>query len=72
MNEVYAHAALLRNTHLVRYYSSWVEGGKIHIQNELCEGGSLDKVIEERRQSGKHFTEQELRRILYQVAKGLQ
>merc|ERR1712198_523684 len=32
MNEVFAHAALIKHKHFVRYYSSWVEEGNVYIQ----------------------------------------
>merc|ERR1719474_828539 len=72
MNEVFAHVALMKHKHVVRYYNSWVENGSIYIQNEYCEGGSLQRKIEENRRTGVRFTETELRRILGHVAKGLQ
>merc|ERR1719323_1187326 len=72
MNEVFAHAALMKHKHVVRYYNSWVENGAIYIQNEYCEGGSLQRKIEENRRTGTKFNESELRRILGHVAKGLQ
>lgn len=40
--------ALLSNTscpHLIRYYTSWIEEGKIYIQLELCEIGCLEDLI---------------------------
>merc|ERR1719266_841646 len=60
MNEVFAHAALMKHKHVVRYYNSWVENGAIYIQNEYCEGGSLQKKIEDYRASGLRFSEAEL------------
>lgn len=72
MNEVFAHAALMKHKHVVRYYNSWVENGAIFIQNEYCEGGSLQRKIEDHRRRKDRFTEGELRRILSHVAKGLQ
>jgi len=72
MNEVFAHAALMKHKHVVRYYNSWVEKGMIFIQNEYCEGGSLQTKIEDNRRRKERFTEGELRRILSHVAKGLQ
>jgi wee1-like protein kinase len=71
MNEVFAHAALMKHKHVVRYFNSWVEKGQVFIQNEYCEGGSLQKLIEDRRHSGQKFSESELKRILVQVTKGL-
>ena len=47
MNEVFAHSALIKHKHVVRYYNSWVENGRVYIQNEYCEGGSLAAKIEE-------------------------
>ena len=72
MNEVFAHAALMKHKHVVRYYNSWVENGRVYIQNEYCEGGSLASKIVELKNSGKYFTESELKRILLHLAKGLQ
>ena len=32
MNEVFAHAALMKHKHVVRYYNSWVENGAVSHQ----------------------------------------
>lgn len=42
---------------------------QIYIQNELCEGGSLQKQIETFRQTGARFSEAELKRLIVHVAK---
>ena len=55
MNEVFAHAALMRNKHVVRYFNSWVERGQIYIQNEFCDGGSLDQKLDDARRDGQEF-----------------
>ena len=31
MNEVFAHAAMMKHKHVVRYYNSWVERGQVPI-----------------------------------------
>jgi len=72
MNEVFAHSALMKHKHVVRYYNSWVENGRVYIQNEFCEGGSLAAKIKELRSLGKRFSESELRKIIVHVLKGLQ
>ena len=72
LNEVFAHAALIKHKHFVRYYNSWVEAGHVYIQNEFCRGGSLSKKIKEMRESGRRFTEAELRKMVVQILKGLQ
>ena len=71
MNEVFAHSALIKHKHVVRYYNSWVANGRVYIQNEFCEGGSLAAKIREFKETGKRFTEAELKRILLHLAKGL-
>jgi len=71
MNEVFAHASLMKHKHVVRYFNSWVERGQIYIQNEFCEGGSLEQKIEDCRDSDDPFSEEELRRLLLHVGKGL-
>ncbi len=72
LNEVFAHSAMLRHRHVVRYYSSWVERGHIFIQTEYCDGGSLASVLRKRRAAKRPFQEWELRRLCLQLAKGLQ
>ena len=76
MNEVFAHSALIKHKHVVRYYNSWVENGRVYIQNEFCEGGALESKIDELRGNTalvkKRFPECELKRILLHAAKGLQ
>ena len=78
MNEVFAHSALIKHKHVVRYYNSWVENGRVYIQNEFCEGGSLGNRIDELREENqasnadKRFPECELKKILLHAAKGLQ
>jgi len=72
LNEVFAHATLNSDKHVVRYYNSWVEDGKVFIQNEFCQGGSLSQKIEEKRSAGKKFSEVELKKILKHTLKGLQ
>ena len=69
MNEVFAHSALMKHKHVVRYYNSWVQKGRVYIQNEFCEGGSLQNRIQEMRSSGTRFAEAELKRIIVHVAK---
>ena len=71
MNEVFAHASLNSNQHVVRYFNSWVEDGHVYIQNEFCNGGSFSKLIDDRRESGDYFSEEELKTVLSQSLKGL-
>jgi len=71
MNEVFAHAALMKNKHVVRYFNSWVERGQIYIQNEFCDGGSLDQKLTDARREGQVFSEEELHRLLLHIGKGL-
>ena len=72
MNEVFAHAALMKHKHVVRYYNSWIENGRVYIQNEYCEGGSLAAKIQQYKDTNQQFTEPELKRILLHLSKGLQ
>ena len=72
MNEIFAHSALIKHRHVVRYYNSWVENGRVYIQNEFCEGGSLAAKIAELRKNNLRFSEYDLKKIILQVLKGLQ
>ncbi|XP_054985517.1 wee1-like protein kinase 2 [Sorex araneus] len=71
LREVYAHAVLGHHPHVVRYYSSWIEDGHVIIQNEYCNGGSLQAAISENRKAGSHFPEPKLKDILLQISLGL-
>ncbi|XP_029414699.1 wee1-like protein kinase 2 isoform X2 [Nannospalax galili] len=71
LHEVYAHAVLGHHPHVVRYYSSWAEDNHVIIQNEYCNGGSLQAAVSENAKSGNHFQEPELKDILLQIALGL-
>ncbi|CAH2101668.1 unnamed protein product [Euphydryas editha] len=66
LTEVYAHAALGKHPHLVRYYSAWAEDDHMIIQNEYCDGGSLQQLME-----AGPLPESELLLLLAHVADGL-
>ncbi|XP_071071622.1 wee1-like protein kinase 2 [Dasypus novemcinctus] len=71
LREVYAHAVLGHHPHVVRYYSAWAEDDHMIIQNEYCNGGSLQAAISEAKKSGNHFQEPKLKNILLQISLGL-
>lgn len=66
LNEVYAHAVLGKHDNVVRYYSAWAENNHMLIQNEYCNGGSLQTALQER-----YLVESELRTLLLHIAGGL-
>jgi wee1-like protein kinase len=72
LNEVFAHATLNSHKHVVRHYRSWVEQGRVYIQNEFCEGGSLGRKIERMREAGEQFSESDLCLILRHTLQGLE
>lgn len=66
LTEVYAHAALGKHPHVVRYYSAWAEDDHMIIQNEYCDGGSLQLKMED-----GPLPESELLILLSHIAAGL-
>lgn len=71
LQEVYAHAVLQVQPHIVRYYSAWEEDDHMLIQNEYCDQGSFAEEIERYQCSGRCFPEAHLLLILEHVAKGI-
>lgn len=66
LNEVWAHAVLGKHDNVVRYYSAWAENNHMLIQNEFCDGGSLQALLQTR-----SLTEPELRLLVAHIAEGL-
>lgn len=66
LNEVYAHAVLGKHDNVVRYYSAWAENNHMLIQNEYCNGGSLQTLLLKR-----ILCESELKILLLHIAEGL-
>lgn len=66
LNEVWAHAVLGKHDNVVRYYSAWAENNHMLIQNEYCDGGSLQALLQTRT-----LSEPELRLLVAHIAEGL-
>lgn len=71
LNEVAAHARLNEDPHVVQYYNSWREAGRVYILTEFCDGGSFSQEIGRRREAGQHYSEAELRTVLVHGLRGL-
>jgi wee1-like protein kinase len=67
LNEVWAHAVLGQHPHVVRYYSAWAENGHMIIQNEFCNAGTLEELIQANHQNNVVISELQLKSTLLQV-----
>lgn len=58
---------------IVRYFSSWVEDGRLHIQTELCECSLRDRLMQRRREApaDPRYQEPEVVEVIRDVANGL-
>ena len=72
MKEIFAAAAMIKHKHIVRYYNSWVEAGTVFIQNEFCDGGSVQRMLEQHRRDDSQVSEETLWRLMSDVSSGLQ
>jgi len=64
--------------HIVRYFSSWLEEGRLHIQTELCEMSLRDRLTQLLKENRKGVSQSEprmepgeLAKVLLHVSKGL-
>lgn len=64
LGEVFAHAVLRDQDHIVRYYSAWEEEDHMLIQNEYCDQGSLADRLADNQRKGRSFPEDEIITIL--------
>eukprot|EP00928_Gymnodinium_smaydae_P047727 TRINITY_DN31875_c0_g1_i1.p1 TRINITY_DN31875_c0_g1~~TRINITY_DN31875_c0_g1_i1.p1 ORF type:complete len:782 (+),score=114.61 TRINITY_DN31875_c0_g1_i1:122-2467(+) len=71
--EVLALSSVYDCPNVVRYFSSWVEDGRVHLQTELCER-SLRDLLEERRllENEPEFPESTISNVLHDCANGLE
>jgi serine/threonine protein kinase len=58
--------------HIVRYYSSWMEDGRLHIQTELCECSLRDRLAQRRSRPDPRFEDSEVAEVLRDTSTGLQ
>lgn len=78
LREVFALAAIAIEAancpHIVRYFSSWLEGGRLHIQTELCDCSLRDVLVVRRpKTEGGNcgLSAAEIAEVLAHVASGL-
>lgn len=64
-NEIYAHG-VLEHPNIVRNYSSWTENDYVFMQNEYCNGGSLEEMI-----ANGPIEERQLKKVMEHIAQGL-
>ena len=57
---------------LVRYFCSWVESDRTHIQMEYCNGGTVDDYLFALDADCQHMPNWHLKQMLTEVANGLQ
>lgn len=77
LREVFALSAIAVEAancpHIVRYFCSWLEDCRLHIQTELCDCSLRDVLLRQAGQSDRdpHFSAPEIGEVLAHVASGL-
>jgi len=66
LKEIYALSSVRDNVHVVRYFSSWEEGGKLYIQTELCSG-----TLAQRKKTHGPLDDPLLKTVTSHIATGL-
>ena len=61
----------LNHPNIIKLYNYFKVDNSFCLIMELCEGGDLSKLIEQKRKSGKYFNEIEIKKYLYEICKGL-
>ena len=76
VREVMAHAALSHHKHIVKYFSAWCEKNRLIIQNEYCNGKSVQEYLNHLRKlpdkdADRYFNTSMALEFMYQVLKGV-
>lgn len=62
----------MRHPHIIKYHTSFMEAGSLHIVMEYAESGDLYQLLKAQKAKRKYFSEKDLWMYAYEILLGLE
>ena len=62
----------LKHPHIIKYHTSFMEEGNLHILMEYAENGDLYQMLKHQKKKRKYFSEKEIWLFAYQILLGIE
>jgi NIMA (never in mitosis gene a)-related kinase 1/4/5 len=62
----------INHGHVIKYFTSFMEDGNLHILMEYADGGDLYELLKVQKKKKKYFSEKDLWTFAYEILLGLE